>query len=199
MKPCLCKAQDFLTYSNRFDFLAPLALRLYLVPIMWMAGTKKFSHFLDTVAWFGNEEWGLGLPVPFLIAFLVTFTEIFGAIFLLFGFAVRWISIPLIFTMLGAIITVHGKNGWLAIAEADGFFASERTVAAVQRLAKAKEILQSHGNYDWLTETGNFVVLNNGMEFAATYSVMLLVLFFIGGGRYVSVDYWIVKKKSLVF
>lgn len=194
MKHCLEKAQEFLNYSKNVDFLAPLALRLYLVPVMWMAGTKKFAGFSDTVEWFGNEEWGLGLPLPFLIAFLVTFTEIFGAIFLLLGFAVRWISIPLFFTMIGAMLTVHWQNGWLAIAEAEGFFANARTIEAATRLAKAKEILQTQADYQWLTETGSLVVLNNGVEFAVTYAVMLLVLFFIGGGRYLSVDYWIKQK-----
>ncbi len=38
------------------------------------------------------------------------------------------------------------------------------------------------------------MVLNNGVEFAATYFIMLLVLFFIGGGRYLSVDYWIARR-----
>jgi len=58
-------------------------------------------------------------------------------------------------------------------------------------LERAQSILQSNGNYQWLIENGNFVVLNNGIEFAATYFIMLLVLFFMGGGRYVSVDYWL--------
>ncbi|HEX5635541.1 MAG TPA: DoxX family protein, partial [Gammaproteobacteria bacterium] len=31
----------------------------------------------------------------------------------------------------------------------------------------------------------------NGIEFAATYLIMLLVLFFYGAGRYVSADYWL--------
>jgi len=35
------------------------------------------------------------------------------------------------------------------------------------------------------------VILNNGIEFAATYFIMLLALFFIGAGRYFSMDYWI--------
>ena len=172
----LHKAQDSLNRTQQFDFLAPLALRLYLVPIMWMAGMKKFSGFLDTVAWFGNDEWGLGLPFPFLIAAFVTFTEIIGAICLFLGLGVRWISIPLFFTMMGAMLTVHWQNGWLAIAESDGFFVNARTAEAVTRLAKAKEILQTQGDYQWLTETGNLVVLNNGVEFAVTYAVMLLVL-----------------------
>jgi putative oxidoreductase len=37
-------------------------------------------------------------------------------------------------------------------------------------------------------------VLNNGIEFAATYFIMLLALFFIGAGRYVSLDYWIARR-----
>ncbi len=176
------------------DFLAPLAIRLYLVPIFWMAGSKKFANFSDTVEWFGNEEWGLGLPLPYLLVILVALTEVLGAVFLLLGFGVRLISIPLMLTMLVAGITVHLKNGWLAIAEGSGIFANDRTIAAIERLDKAKSILQEHGNYDWLTENGSIVILNNGIEFAATYFIMLLALFFIGAGNYVSADFWLKRK-----
>lgn len=175
------------------DFVAPLLLRLYLVPIFWMAGTRKLAGFDDTVAWFGNPDWGLGLPFPWLLAFLATAVEIGGAISLLLGVAVRWFAIPLMFTMVVAAGTAHWDNGWLAIAEGSGPFATERTVEAAERLERAKEILREHGNYEWLTEHGSFVILNNGIEFAATYFVMLLALAFLGGGRYVSVDYWILS------
>lgn len=178
------------------DFLAPLALRLYLVPIFWMAGSKKIINFSDTVDWFGNSEWGLGLPLPFLLVLLVALVEVLGAIFLLIGFGVRIISIPLMITMAIAGITVHLKNGWLAIAEGSGIFANERTEGAIEKLAKAKELLKENGNYEWLTENGSVVILNNGIEFAATYFIMLLALFFIGGGRFVSVDYWLKRKFS---
>jgi uncharacterized membrane protein YphA (DoxX/SURF4 family) len=176
------------------DFLAPLALRLYLVPIFWMAGTKKLNNFEDTAAWFGNPDWGLGLPMPELMAALATGSEVLGAILLLIGLAVRWISIPLMVTMAVAAVTSHWQNGWLAIAEGSGIFASERTAGAVERLAVAKDLLKEHGNYSWLTENGSLVILNNGIEFATTYFIMLLALFFIGGGRYFSVDYWIRKR-----
>jgi len=176
------------------DFIAPLLLRLYLVPILWMAGTKKFSTFSSTADWFGNEDWGLGLPLPYLFVFLVASTEVLGAIFLLLGFGVRLISIPLMITMLVAGFTVHLKNGWLAIAEGSGIFSSDRTAGAIERLDAAKSLLQSYGNYDWLTENGNLVILNNGVEFAATYFIMLLVLFFIGAGNFVSVDYWLKRR-----
>ncbi len=203
--------QTLLDKTRTLDFLAPLALRLYLVPVFWMAGSKKlnnagldcasavnrpcdFAPSQDIIDWFGNAEWGLGLPFPETLAYLASYTEYFGAILLLIGLAVRWISIPLMVTMVVAIITVHLHNGWLAIAEGTGVFATARTEGAIERLDAAREILKEHGNYSWLTENGSFVVLNNGIEFAATYFIMLLAVFFIGAGRYVSLDYWIARN-----
>ena len=185
-------AQQAMHATGRLDFLAPLALRLYLVPVFWMAGTNKFADVQSVADWFGNPDWGLGLPFPLLMAWLATLTETLGAVLLLIGFGVRWVSIPLMITMLVAAFAVHWQNGWLAIAEGgSSLFATERTQGAVDRLERAKSLLQEHGNYDWLTEHGSFVVLNNGIEFAVTYFVMLLVLFFYGGGRYLSLDHWI--------
>jgi len=187
------KAQNLLNSTRAVDFLGPLALRLYLVPIFWMAGSKKLADIESTAAWFGNPDWGLGLPFPELMAWAASLTEAGGAIMLFFGIGVRWISIPLMTTMIVAAVTVHLQNGWLAIAEGSGFFASERTAGAIDRLDRAKDILRENANYDWLTENGSLVILNNGIEFAATYSIMLLVLFFIGPGK-ASIDHLIFKK-----
>ena len=186
-------AQNILDKLRALDFLGPLALRLYLAPIFWMAGTKKLSDMESTIGWFGNPDWGLGLPFPEILAWLATLTEIGGAIFLVVGFAVRWISIPLMITMIVAAVSVHLKNGWLAIAEGSGIFSTDRTLAAVERLDRAKDILRENANYDWITEHGSLVMLNNGIEFSTTYFIMLLVLFFIGAGKYFSLDYYISK------
>lgn len=194
LKDKLLQLQILLERTRQVDFLAPLLLRLYLVPIFWMAGIQKFNSFSDTAEWFGNADWGLGLPFPTLMAFLATSTELVGAIMLLLGFGVRWISIPLMITMIVAAMTTHAANGWLAISTGSGIFATERSIEAIERLDKAKEILGQHGNYEWLTEHGSLVMLNNGIEFAATYFIMLLTLFFIGSGKYASVDYWISQK-----
>lgn len=173
------------------DGLAPLALRLYLVPVLWMAGTHKLADFGSIVEWFGNPDWGLGLPFPWLMAFLATSTELAGAVLLAAGLATRWIAVPLMVTMIVAAVSVHWDNGWQAIADPSAPFANERVLDSAEKLARAKEILQEHGNYAWLTDSGGFVVLNNGIEFAATYFVMLLALFFTGGGRYLSLDWWL--------
>lgn len=188
------KVHDVLDYTRQMDGLAPLLLRLYLAPVLMQAGYNKLSHFDDTVAWFGNAEWGLGLPMPEVMAAMAAGTELFGGLALIIGFATRWISVPLMVTMLVAAFSVHWENGWLAIADASSWLANDRVMEAAGRLDAAKELLRENGNYSWLTARGSVVILNNGIEFAMTYFIMLLSLFFIGGGRYFSVDYWLAKK-----
>lgn len=178
------------TLSQIASPLASLGLRLYLVPIFWMAGSHKLHHFQDTVDWFGNTDWGLGLPFPWLMAFLATATELAGAIFLALGLLTRWISIPLIATMLVAIFSVHLDNGWQAIADPSAPFANQQVLDSAEKLQGAKDLLQEHGNYEWLTSSGKFVILNNGIEFATTYLMMLLALIALGSGKWISLDYW---------
>lgn len=199
-----------LNVSRAFDFLAPLALRLFLAPVMISAGYNKAMSFESTVAWFGNPDWGLGLPAPALLAFLATATELAGGVLLILGLFTRYISIPLMFTMLVAMATVHWEHGWFAIAPGnpDTSMAAplakiglpgaqnslENSVEVGERVSRARGILKEHGHYGWLSEKGPFVVLNNGIEFAMTYFIMLLVLFFQGAGRYFSLDYWIARR-----
>ena len=181
------------------DGIPLLLLRLYLAPVMIQAGWNKASSFDSIVDWFGNDDYGLGLPMPLVMAFLATAAELVGGVLLLLGALTRVVSIPLMVTMIVAMVSVHAKNGWLAIADASSWLAdgtillNENIMAAPEKLAAAKSLLQEHGHYDWLTSSGNFVVLNNGIEFAATYFIMLLVLFIYGGGRFFSVDYYVNK------
>lgn len=193
MLTLLKRLQDALDATRRLDFLGPLLLRLYLAPVFWMAGTHKLADIEATAAWFGNPDWGLGLPFPELLAWAAALTEAGGAVLLLFGLAVRWVSIPLIVTMLVAIFAVHLPYGWQAIADASAPFANERVLASVEKIERARALLKEHGNYDWLTSSGKLVVLNNGIEFAATYLVMLVVLFFGGAGRWLSLDHWLAR------
>jgi uncharacterized membrane protein YphA (DoxX/SURF4 family) len=146
----------------------------------------------NVIEWFGNTDWGLGLPFPTLMAWLAVSTEVLGAAALLLGLATRWFAIPLMVQMLVAALKVHIENGWQAVADPQSPFPGANIDGAVDRLDKAKELLREHGNYDWLTETGNFVVSNSGMEWAITYFVMLLALFFTGAGR-LSLDHLVQK------
>lgn len=204
------RIHDILDSTSKLDFLAPLLLRLFLGIIFIAAGLQKATGFEDIVNWFGNPEWGLGLPFPWLMAFLATAAELVGGILLLAGFATRYVTVPLMVTMLVAIFAVHWSNGWFAIAPSnpDTNFARplalvgipaaqqslEKSTATGEKIQAARSLLREHGNYEWLTSHGNFVILQNGIEFGATYFIMLLVLFFSGAGRFVSLDYWIHKK-----
>ena len=214
---------SFLNKLSTFDGVPALLLRLYLAPIFIMAGFSKTQLLNDEVtgiasfmadpniiAWFGNTEWGLGLPFPTLLANLVILAEFFGGWLLLVGALTRLISIPLMFTMIMAAATVHAPNGWFAITPTNpdisaakvmtwvGFEQAEASLEnsrqTASRIGAMREILEENGNTDWLYEKGNIVVLNNGIEFSATYFIMLLALFYIGAGRYTSVDYYLAKK-----
>ena len=194
VKAILEKGYGILNSTKKLDFLAPLLMRLYLVPIFWMAGTHKIDGFDNIVQWFGNDDWGLGLPFPFILAILAIGAEVVGALALLLGLGVRLMAVHMMFKMVIAITSVHGQYGWQAIADANAPFANERVEASVEKKEIIVSILKEHGNYEWLTSSGNITILNNGIEFAATYFIMLLALFFIGGGRYVSLDYWLKRK-----
>jgi uncharacterized membrane protein YphA (DoxX/SURF4 family) len=225
MASLLNKYQNFLDKLSNFDGIPALLLRLYLAPIFIMAGYSK-TQMLDPnvsglasfmadpniIAWFGNSDWGLGLPFPALLANLVILVEFFGGWLLLVGALTRLISIPLMFTMVVAATTVHADNGWFAITPTNpdtsvakmmtwvGFEQAETSLENSKdtaiRLEKMREILDENGNTDWLYGKGNIVVLNNGIEFSVTYFIMLLALFFIGAGRFTSVDYYISKQLS---
>ncbi|MEW6991566.1 DoxX family protein [Colwelliaceae bacterium 6441] len=195
-------------------------IRLYLAPIFIMAGYSKlqlsndavsgFSRLLATpeiVEWIGNAQWGLGLPFPELLANLAAWSEFLGGWLLLVGLLTRLVSIPLMFTMIIAATSVHGTNGWFAITPTDpdispakvlvwlGVDSAEQSLdnslQVSTRLARMRSILAENGNTDWLYEHGSIVVLNNGIEFAATYFILLLALFFIGAGRFTSIDHYL--------
>ena len=205
---------------NSVNVLSSLAIRLYLAPIFIIAGYSKlgFSEpgvtgldmFFATesiVSWFGNNDWGLGLPLPSLLANCAAWVEFLGGWLLLLGLMTRLISIPLIFTMIVAATTVHWQNGWFVITPTSaetspaqvltwlGFEQAKESLENSQqtavRLERMRAILDENGNTEWLYEKGNIVVLNNGVEFSITYLILLLALFNLGAGRYVSVDYYL--------
>lgn len=214
-----------------FSGFPALLLRLFLAPIMIIAGYSKLNlsdpdivglnalfASENVVSWFGNTEWGLGLPFPEILANVAAWTEFIGGWMLLIGLMTRLISIPLMFTMIVAATTVHLEHGWYAVAPSNSNVSTanvadwlgfdhakeslENSDQVYVRLNKMRELLEENGNTDWLFEKGNIGVMNNGIELAATYFIMLLALLFIGGGRFTSVDhylytYWLKPKLEM--
>ena len=192
------KLDGLLDQSKHFDFLAPLLIRIFLAPIFIIAGYGKLTHLGSTAEYFGNPDWGLGLPAPMLLAILAASAEFFGGIAILIGLATRWFAIPLMLTMLIAATTAHWQNGWHALPETTltvpWEWRKDKLEGAVKAREEARAILKQQGNYDEITEYGSVTILKNGIEFAATYFLMTMVLFFFGAGRYVSIDYWLKQK-----
>ena len=201
--------QQLLSYLRCIEGIAPLLLRVFLAPIFIKAGYGKLqlgaedlgfferlSANPNVVAWFGSPEWGLGLPMPEVLALMAGWTEFLGGWLLLFGLLTRLISLPLMLTMVVAATTAHWSNGWHALPEAKLTVPWEWRMDLIEegldRKSRAVSILKEHGNYSYLTEAGSVTILKNGIEFSVTYFIMLLSLLFTGGGRFTSVDYWLI-------
>ena len=177
--------------TNIGQDVALLGMRLILAYVFYQTAMEKWSDMDATISWFGNKEWGLGMPFPALNAYLAATVELLGAILLVVGLGARHISVPLIFVMIVALVTVHMGHGWLAIGN------SLHDPEIAERLSKAKEILKENGDYSWLTAKGSFVILQNGVEFVVMYMVMLLMIASTGPGR-LSLDRLIHSKAILM-
>lgn len=206
--------ERLISFFSHFDGVASLLLRLILGPVLISAGWEKITG--DNWFSFSLESF----PFPFNVLpadlswFLASWTEFLGGILLLLGLGTRLVAIPLAVTMFVAAYAVHLDNGWPAIAPSSPpaicipdteahanssvlaryikcYNVNERTIEAAKRLERAKSILREHGNFSYLNGSGSIVKLNSGIEFAAIYLAMLLALVVIGGGRYLSLDYFL--------
>jgi len=189
----LKRMQGWMDLTKKIDFLGPLAIRIYLAPIFIMAGWGKLSNAENLVGYFDS----LGIPLPELMVYVAGMTEFVGGILLIGGLAVRWIAVPLMFTMIVAAGTAHWENGWHVLPETQlqmpWEWRTDLIDEALEKRSRARSILREHGNYGWLTAAGPITILKNGIEWAATYFIMLLALFFTGSGR-LGLDYLIGKR-----
>jgi len=87
-----------------------LAVRLVLAYGFYTTASMKWQNIGGVAEWFGE----LKIPFPNANAYLAASTEAAGVVLLILGLATRFISIPLIITMIVAIVTVHWGNGFEA-------------------------------------------------------------------------------------
>lgn len=104
----------YLNYASKMevlkDIIPALLFRLILAYGFYEPAMMKLNDIHAIGEWFE----GLGVPAPYFQAYLATFTECLGVVLLILGLGTRIITIPLIITMLVAIKTVHGANGFPA-------------------------------------------------------------------------------------
>lgn len=95
---------------DRLQDIPLLALRLLLAYGFYTPAMMKWGNIEGIAEWFGS----MGIPLPTLNAYMAASTEMAAVILLPLGLATRLISIPLMVTMVVAIVTVHLGNGFEA-------------------------------------------------------------------------------------
>jgi putative oxidoreductase len=103
----------YLKFKEKVEALRDIPLlliRLVLAYGFWGPAMMKWGNMSGIADWFAS----MGYPFPLLNAYLAGTTELLGAILLFLGLGTRLISIPLMFTMIVAITTVHLGNGFEA-------------------------------------------------------------------------------------
>jgi len=98
------------TVSDRTGDWALLAMRLILAIGFYHPAVTKFKNINGTAEWFAS----MNFPLPKFSVLLVGTFEFIGFFLLMLGFLTRYISIPLMFIMLIAVVGVHMSNGYAA-------------------------------------------------------------------------------------
>lgn len=91
--------------------LSPLFLRLIIGFGFIVHGWAKISRGTG----FEKLLIQTGVPLHHLLSYVATYTELIGGTAVLIGLAVRFVSIPLIITMLTAMFTVNINYGFSSI------------------------------------------------------------------------------------
>ena len=92
-----------------------LFIRLILAYGFYQPAMMKWNDIHAIGDWFKSMNY----PFPYFNAYMAGITEVAGFVLLLLGLGTRLISIPLMVTMIVAILTVHIGNGFSA--GANGF------------------------------------------------------------------------------
>ena len=88
---------------------AALLLRLSLGVMFLAHAWVKYKVYTPA----GTVKYFESLGVPGSFAYLAMAAESLGGILLILGIETRWVALALVPLMVGTIVLVHGKAGWL--------------------------------------------------------------------------------------
>lgn len=99
---------NFNSLAAKMKDIPLLALRLILAYGFFDPGLKKLQNIESTTEWFKQ----IGMPAPELNVYLSGGIETVGAVLIALGLGTRIMTIPMIITMVVAIVTVHWGQGF---------------------------------------------------------------------------------------
>ena len=105
MKNILAEISVLFSYPKHLVFLI---IRLLLAYGFAKPALLKINNLSETAKWFME----IHIPLPKLLAYLVSGIEVIGIVLLVLGLFTRYISVLLSLVMLGAILFVHSSNGF---------------------------------------------------------------------------------------
>jgi len=161
------------------DFLPPLLLRLFLAPLLWVSGSKKLGLFAGSeIEWYNPMTWfdstvyqssvellsATPMPLADVMNGVIGGVEVAAAFLLFIGLAVRWISLPLLALMSFAVLLALGQQ---------------------DIITAGTNMLLHHGYTDATVDA---------LTVAVMYFIMVLSLFFMGAGRFLSLDWFLHRK-----
>jgi putative oxidoreductase len=104
-----------MTFGGEDDVIDALTAPYGVLLLRWCLGTMFIAHALykwrvDTPPAVAAFFKSLGLPG--WMAYMTIAVELAGGVCLILGIYPRYVALLLMPTMIGTIVTVHGKNGW---------------------------------------------------------------------------------------
>ncbi|MEN8203945.1 MAG: DoxX family protein [Bacteroidota bacterium] len=100
----------FIEGTGKLRDVPLLLFRLILAFGFYEPAMMKLKNLSGVAEWFGSMNY----PLPLLSASLSMVTEVSGILLLVLGLGTRLISIPMMFIMVVATLTVHLPNGFPA-------------------------------------------------------------------------------------
>lgn len=100
----------FIEGTGKLRDVPLLLFRIILAVGFFEPALMKLQNLSGVAEWFGSMNY----PLPLVSATLSMVTEVAGILLLVLGLGTRLISIPLMFVMVVAALTVHLPNGFPA-------------------------------------------------------------------------------------
>lgn len=202
-------------WHSGLSLLMPLSDETRLLTIFLLVTRMIIGLVLWTAAWVGFTTNGVAVSFPgqgYALASdwasLWACLQLLLAVMIFLGLGVRLAATFMAGLILVLVLLPGSSHGWFAVVPSPhhspaqvlaniglpaGQASIVNSVEANRRLETARRVLTTHANYRWITESGELVVHNRGIETSLLYTLLLLMLGVCSGGR-ISFDSWLAKR-----